>query len=134
MGHSEGWRPRGHDRSEPLPHRPRLQIHLGQRQDGGGVLHRIHRWNGECGRIKETKFESGASTRQLFMLWSHNVGEARYERCVTCLDMLAQSGVSLFSFIQLALWNRKIYLFSSEHMFLAYTFFLSSLSNNDFSC
>ena len=45
---------------------------------------------------KETKFERGASTRQLFMLWSHNGGEARYERFVACLD-IAQSGLSLFS-------------------------------------
>ena len=49
------------------------------------------------GQTKETKFERRASPRQLFMLWSHNVGEAKYERCVTCLDLVL-SGLSLFSF------------------------------------
>ena len=34
----------------------------------------------------------------LFMLWSHNVGEARYERCVTSLDM-AQSWLSYIAFL-----------------------------------
>ena len=52
---------------------------------------------------------------QLFMLWSYNVGEARYERCVICLDM-TQSEYLFFlpSNMKLALGNRKIYLFSSQ--------------------
>ena len=40
---------------------------------------------------KETKLERRAFTRQLFMLWSHNVVEARYERCVTCLEKEGKS-------------------------------------------
>ena len=52
---------------------------------------------------KDTKFERGASTRQLFMLWSHNVGEARYERCVICLDITQSEYLSFLpSYMQLA--------------------------------
>ena len=54
---------------------------------------------------KETEFERGASTRQLFMLCSQNVGEARFERCLH----MAQSSYLFFlpSYMQLAFGKWK---------------------------
>ena len=66
------------------------------------------------------------------MLWSHNAGEEGYERCVTGLGMV-NPGYLFFihSYIQLALGNRKIYLFSSQHMSSAWAAPLSNLVSLD---